>query len=285
MTGVREDHQPGSRDAVSESLSAGGGDDAVLGPVNDQRRNTDLRQPAGDVEARGAGELAVASPSAGPGAPDDLLVFRSAARRRARPVKQLPCHPVEGGGRHQGPDSREQCATRRALRRGGGAPEGQRPDSAWVVKGQLKSYESAHRHAVNVGGRGAGGIQDSQRVVRHQLHGVGPRRVGATADPPVVETDNAVGGGEFGDGAMPHVSPVGVAHDEQDRVARPALVPPDPGIRALDEWHRFPFTLICEDRGLPAYVPVRDARHARTWPRALAAQRHNDHFGTAEAVI
>jgi hypothetical protein len=52
---------------------------------------------------------------------------------------------------------------------------------------------------------------------------------------------------------MPHVSPVGVAHDEQDRVASAALVPPDPGVRAFDEWHRFPFTLMCEDRGLSAF--------------------------------
>ena len=199
--------------------------------------------PAGDVEAREAGDLAPAAPAAAPGAPDDLVVFRPAAGRRARPVKQFPCHPVEGGGGHQGPGSGEQCATRRTLRRGGGAPKGQRPDSAGVVEGQLKGNGPAHRHAIDVGGRGAGCVEDSQGVACHQLHGVRPRRVGAATDPTVVEPDDPVGRGEFGRGAMPHVSPVGMAHDEQDRVARPVLVPPDLCVRTVGKWHSFPFRL------------------------------------------
>ena len=197
-------------------------------------------QPAGDVEARGAGELAAASPSAAPGAPDDLLVFRSALGRRVRPVQQLGCHPVEGGGGQQGPDPGEQCATRRTFGRGGGAPEDQRPDPAGVVEGQLKGNGAAQRHAVNVGGPGAGRVEDSQRVRCHQRHGVGPGRVGAAANPPVVEPDDTVGGSQFGGGAVPHVSPVGVAHDEQDRVARSVLVPPDPRVGAVGEWHGSP---------------------------------------------
>ena len=195
------------------------------------------------------------------------MVFRPAAGRRARPVKELPCHPVEGGGGHQGPDPGEQCATRGTLRRGGGAPEGQRPDSARVVQGQLKGNGSAHRHAINVGGRGAGCVEDRQRVACHQRHGVGPRRVGAATGPPVVEPDDAVGCGQSGGGAMPHVSPVGVAHDEQDRVARPALVPPDPGVRALGKWHSFPFRLVrshhrltIDRQGVAVEMPSRPVR-------------------------
>ena len=42
VTGVWEDHEPGSSDAVGESLSVGGGDDAVQGSVHDQRRDADL---------------------------------------------------------------------------------------------------------------------------------------------------------------------------------------------------------------------------------------------------
>ena len=112
-----------------------------------------------------------------------------------------------------------------------------------MVEGQLKGNGPAHRHAINVGGRGAGCVEDRQRVACHHLHGVGTRRVGAATDPPVVEPDDPVGRGEFGRGAMPHVSPVGMAHDEQDRVARPALIPPDLGVRAVGKRHSFPFRL------------------------------------------
>ena len=42
VTGVREHHEPGSGDAAGESLSVGGGDDAVPGSVHDQRRDADL---------------------------------------------------------------------------------------------------------------------------------------------------------------------------------------------------------------------------------------------------
>ena len=212
-------------------------------------------------------------------------------RRRVRPVKQLGCHPVQDGGGQQGPHSGEQCAARRTLRRGGGATQGQRPDSAGVVEGQLKGNGSAHRHAIHVGGHGAGCIEDSQRVVRHQRHGVGPGRVGAAADPAVVEPEDAVGRGECRGGAMPHLRPVSVAHDEQDRVARSALVPPDPGVRALGERHDFPssgrrpgvYQRPCPDRygmGRPAgarrvwawYRPIAPGAALPAAPRNLAAR-------------
>jgi len=112
-----------------------------------------------------------------------------------------------------------------------------------MVQGQLKGDGPAQRHAIHVGGRGAGRVQDSQRVTCHQWHGVGPGRVGAATHSAVVEPDDAAGRGQFGDGAMPHASPVSVAHDEQDRVARPALLPPDPRVWAGGERHGFPFTM------------------------------------------
>ena len=205
-----------------------------------------------------AGHAPVPEPPAGPGMParkrrtswlaawatSVMYVFGPAGGRRARPVQQLPRHPVENCGGQQRPDSGEQCAPRHALGRGGGAPQDQRPDPARVVQGQLKGNGSAQRHAIHVGGRGAGRVEDSQRVFCHQLHGVGPGRVGAATHSPVIEPDDTVRRSQLGDGAMPHASPVSVAHDKQDRVARSAVVPPDPGVGAAGERHGFPFTLV-----------------------------------------
>jgi hypothetical protein len=100
--------------------------------------------------------------------------------------------------------------------------------------------DPARTRAARWGAFTARRVKDSQRVIRHQRHRAGPGRIGAAARPPVIEPDDTVRRSQPGDGAMPHPSSVGVAHDKQDRVARPALVPPDPRPEAAGERHGLP---------------------------------------------
>jgi hypothetical protein len=47
-----------------------------------------------------------------------------------------------------------------------------------------------------------------------------------------------------------------------------------------DFWQNGLFAAVAYIRAAASQAACRCARHARTWPSALATQRHNDHFGT-----